>query len=416
MDSWPRIVIHADMDAFYASVEQLDDPSLRGKPVLIGPNSYRGVVLTASYEARPFGVGSAMPVAEARRRCPQAIMIAPRFERYQEISDTVMRIFEDFSPSVEAISLDEAFLEMSGSAHIFGSPHDMGRQIKQAVLDATGLIISVGVSATKYVAKVASAHDKPNGLTVVPPDDAIAWLAPLPIKRLWGVGVKTAPKLLALGLATIGDVAAASPAFLSANLGNSGLHFQELANARDPRRVSRGRSAQSVGSDRTLSKDVTCKEDIVRHLRRSADRIARRLRKKDYLAKGVRVRLKTSNFESLTRQRQLRRSTDTAAIMLDVAIQLLDEFKDPGPFRLVGMAAYDLSWRSEPRQMDLFEDVATHSLETAIDGLIERFGSDVMMRASDLDHAGTVSDNGVNLDFLDTRDGERLTRPGKPED
>jgi len=229
VNRWPRIVVHADMDAFYAAVEQLDNPSLRGKPVLIGPNSYRGVVLTASYEARPFGVGSAMPVAEARRRCPQAIMVAPRFERYQQISEQIMNIFADFSPSVEALSLDEAFLEMTGAEHIFGGPESMGLKIKKAVKEMTHLNISVGVSGTKYVPKVASDHDKPNGLTVVPQAQAVEWLAPLPITRLWGVGKKTAPKLRALGYETIGDIANADERTISLQLGSAGRHFHQLA-------------------------------------------------------------------------------------------------------------------------------------------------------------------------------------------
>ncbi|MCB1692794.1 MAG: DNA polymerase IV, partial [Pseudomonadales bacterium] len=287
MDAWPRIVVHADMDAFYAAVEQLDNPSLRGKPILVGPNSYRGVVLTASYEARKYRVGSAMPVAEARRRCPQAIMVEPRFERYVEISRQVMDIFGDFSPKVEALSLDEAFLEMTGAAHIFGSPIEMGRKIKQAVKSATGLDVSVGISGTKYVAKVASAHEKPDGLTVVPQALAPAWLAPLPVTRLWGVGRKTAPRLLDLGLATIGDVARADPAFLVRHLGGSGRHFFDLANAQDPRDVQRGRASKSIGSDRTLSRDISDPEEILRHLRRSAERIARRVREKGYVARGV---------------------------------------------------------------------------------------------------------------------------------
>ncbi len=325
-ERWPRIVIHADMDAFYAAVEQLDNPALRGKPVLIGPNSYRGVILTASYEARPFGVGSAMPVAEARRRCPQAIMVSPRFERYQEISEQVMNIFADFSPSVEALSLDEAFLDMTGAEHIFGDPATMGRKIKEAVKEVTHLNISVGVSGTKYVAKVASDYDKPNGLTVVPQAGAVDWLAPLPVNRLWGVGKKTASKLKALGFNTIGDIASADIRTLSLQLGTAGHHFFELAHARDPRRVLRGRAARSIGSDRTLGHDVSSTADIEIHLRRSAQRIARRVRQKDYVAKGVRVRLKTNKFEMFSRQRQLKKPIDTAAAFFEVARQLLKEF------------------------------------------------------------------------------------------
>ena len=205
---WPRIIAHADMDAFYAAVEQLDDPSLRGRPLLVGPRSARGVVLTASYEARPYGVGSAMPMAKARRMCPNAVIIPPRFDRYQEVSATIMKVFSDFSPEVEALSLDEAFLDMTGSEQLFGDPQSIGRRLKSAIREATGgLTASVGLSATKYVAKVASACQKPDGLTVVPPEEAKAWLAPLSVSWLWGAGPKTQARLHQLGLHTIGDVA-----------------------------------------------------------------------------------------------------------------------------------------------------------------------------------------------------------------
>ncbi|NKB98993.1 MAG: DNA polymerase IV [Pseudomonadales bacterium] len=412
MDAWPRIVLHADMDAFYAAVEQRENPDLRGKPVLIGPNSHRGVVLTASYEARPYGVGSAMPVAEARRRCPQAVMVPPNFELYQSISQQVMDIFADFSPYVEAISLDEAFIDMTGATHFFGAPAEMGRKIKEAVYDATDLHISVGVSSTKYVAKVASAHDKPNGLTVVPPSHAKDWLAPQPIRRLWGVGKKTGPKLEALGLYTIGDIADAEPEYLSHHLGQSGAHFYNLAHARDPRRVTRGRTAKSIGSDRTLSKDVSHKDDIVRHLHRSAERIARRVRAKGYVANGLRVRLKTTEFEMLTRQRKFSKPADTATEFLKLATTLLDEFDHPGPFRLVGMTAFDLDWQDEANQLDLFETGRDRDLELTLDEVTKKFGSDTVVRARDMTGHGTVSKNGVNLDYLDFVDGERVSSPG----
>lgn len=408
MNDWPRIVVHADMDAFYAAVEQLDNPELRGRPVLVGPKSARGVVLTASYEARPFGVKSAMPVAEARRRCPEAIIVGPRFDRYQEISQRVMDTLADFSPRVEALSLDEAFLDMTGAQRLFGSPSAMGQQIKDAVRQATDLVISVGVAGTKYVAKVASAHDKPDGLTVVPPDRAKAWLAPLPVSRLWGAGKKTVPRLLALGLATIGDVANADARLLG-RLGSAGAHFHALANARDPRPVNRVRAAKSIGSDRTLVADVSRREDIELHLRRAADRIGRRLRAKGTVAFGVRVRLKTSRFEMLSRQVALRRPVDLGADLLSAGLGLLDEFDHPGPFRLVGMAAFDLAQREDARQLDLFEDGAERDLETTIDDLVRRFGRGAVIRARDLGAGRTVAADGLDPDFLDRVDDDDET-------
>jgi DNA polymerase-4 len=412
METWPRVVVHADMDAFYAAVEQRDDPALRGKPLLIGPNSDRGVVLTASYEARPFDVGSAMPMAVARRRCPQAIIVPPRFDRYMAVSREVMDIFASFSPAVEPLSLDEAFLDMTGAGHLFGTPELIGQRIREAVLEATGLAVSVGISGTKYVAKVASAHGKPNGLIVVPPSRAREWLAPLPVDRLWGVGPKTAAKLHALGFRSVGDIARTAEFELCLRLGSAGAHFHRLANAADPRRVSRGRVGKSIGSERTLSRDISQRDDIEMHLRRSAERVARRVRAKNYLAGGVRIRLKTDRFELLTRQARLQHPADTADTFYAVARRLLNALHHPGPFRLVGMAVFDLDWRTREPQGELFTNERPRRLETTIDRLIARFGNGVLIRASDMGEKQTVSDGELNLDYLDYRDGERLSSPG----
>jgi DNA polymerase IV len=398
---WPRIVAHADMDAFYAAIEQLDDPSLRGRPLLVGPPSARGVVLTASYEARPYGVGSAMPMAQARRLCPNAVIIPPRFDRYQEISETIMNVFSDFSPDVEALSLDEAFLDMTGSEQLFGDPESIGRRLKAAICEATGgLTASVGLSATKYVAKVASACQKPDGLTVVPPEEAKAWLAPFPVSRLWGAGPKTQVRLHNLGLQTIGDVANTDPQFLSAKLGSAGLHFHTLAQAEDPRPVIGRRSSKSIGSEHTLDKDVREKADIKFHLRRSADAIGRRLRKKSYVAFGVGVKLKTTDFQIVTRQHRLSEPTDVAERLYSVGVDLLNHVDHPDPFRLVGMVAYDLVGIDDLVQLDLFSTHARRrQLEAAIDELAERFGANVVHRANDLNKPRP----GPTLDFLDDR-------------
>ena len=332
---WPRIVAHADMDAFYAAVEQLDDPTLRGRPLLVGPQSARGVVLTASYEARPYGVGSAMPMAQARRMCPDAVIVPPRFDRYQQVSATIMKVFSDFSPDVEALSLDEAFLDMTGSEQLFGDPQSIGHRLKAAIREATnGLTASVGVSATKYVAKVASASRKPDGLTVVPPEQAKAWLAPLSVSWLWGAGPKTQARLHQLGLHTIGDVASADARLLSAKLGTAGLHFHTLAQAEDPRPVIGRRASKSIGSEHTLEEDVREKAAIKFHLRRSADTIGRRLRKKNYVAFGVGVKLKTADFQIITRQHRLSEPTDFADKLYSVGVTLLDHIEHPRPVPL----------------------------------------------------------------------------------
>jgi len=390
------------MDAFYAAIEQLDDPALRGRPVLVGSPTGRGVVLTASYEARPFGVGSAMAMAKARRLCPQAVIIPPRFDRYQEASRTIMKVFSDFSPDVEALSLDEAFLDMTGSENIFGGPESIGRRIKDAVREATGgLRASVGLSGTKYVAKAASAYRKPDGLTVVPPEEAKAWLAPLPVSWLWGAGPKNQARLHDLGLHTIGNVAAADAKFLYDKLGKAGLHFHTLAQAEDPRPVSGGRQSKSIGSEHTLEEDVRAKSDIERHLHRSADAIGRRLKKKSYVAFGVGIKLKTSDFQILSRQRRLCEPTDVTARLYSVGLDLLSKLQHPGPFRLVGMVAYDLAGIDHVAQLDMFSPLARQRrLEMAIDALATRFGTDVVSRANDFAGKGEVH-FAPTLDFLD---------------
>ncbi len=401
-ESWPRVIAHADMDAFYASIEQLDDPELKGKPLLVGPRSDRGVVLTASYEARPFGVGSAMPMARARKLCPQAVVVPPRFERYKAISKRVMRVFGDFSPAVEALSLDEAFLDMSGAEHIFGDPEAIGSRLKDAIREATGgLTASVGISATKYVAKVASGHDKPDGLTVVAPTEARQWLAPQPVARLWGAGPKTQQRLAELGLGTIGDVAAADPRWLESQLGKAGSHFHQLAHARDPRPVATSRAARSIGSERTLTLDVKSPTEIAFQLRRAADSVGRRLRRHGYVAKGVRVKLKRSDFRLLTRQRRLAEPTDRTEDLYATAIALLPEFGDPGPFRLIGIAAYDLERQVFARQLDLpmGEGSRSRRLDAVLDELDKRFGPGAVHRAGDLIRQSPIGPE-VNLDFL----------------
>ena len=337
--------------------------------------------------------------------CPNAMIIPPRFDRYQEVSATIMRVFADFSPDVEALSLDEAFLDMTGSEQLFGDPESIGRRLKAAIREATGgLTASVGLSATKYVAKVASACRKPDGLTVVRPEEAKAWLAPLPVSWLWGAGPKTQARLHHLGLHTIGDVADADPRFLSLKLGSAGASLPHPGPGRgSPAGHRIGELSKSIGSEHTLDKDVREKADIKFHLRRSADTIGRRLRKKNYVAFGVGVKLKTTEFQILTRQHRLSEPTDVAERLYSVGVDLLDEFNHPGPFRLVGMVAYDLVGINDLVQLDLFGTLARQrQLEVAIDGLAERFGPNVVHRADDLNKPPGAR-LAPTLDFLDDR-------------
>lgn len=385
---WNRTILHADMDAFYASVEQLDNPHLRGKPLLIGVDHPRAVVSTASYEARPFGVGSAMPMVEAKRKCPQAIIVPPRMQRYAEVSERIMAVFHDFSPSVEPLSLDEAFVDLTGAERLLGPPEAVGRRLKAAVKAATGgLNVSVGVSGCKYVAKVASDVQKPDGLTIVPPWEMVAFLAPLPVSRLWGVGAHGQELLRRLDLRTIADVAAADPRWLRERLGNLGSHIYALAHADDPRPVVSDREAKSISSEETVDVNVIGRAQLEPYLLRAADRVGRRLRRAGLCAGGVRIRLKTAKFQNLTRQVALRPQTAASATLYAEGCKLLDHLDIDQPFRLVGLGAYDLRPESAPTQGLLFgepERKKNAQLDRALDSLRSRFGKDAVQRGSDV--------------------------------
>lgn len=381
MARWPRIVLHADMDAFYASVEQRDRPELRGKPVVVGGLGRRGVVSTASYEARPFGVHSAIPMAEARRLCPGAVFLAPDFPRYEAESEKIREVFHRFSPLVEPLSLDEAFLDMTGAEGLFGPPREMGAALQRAVFEATGLTVSVGVAPCKFVAKVASDLRKPSGLTVVPPEEVRRFLAPLEVGRLWGVGPKTRQRLVSLGFRTIGDVAAAPEERLASLLGEAGRHLRRLALGEDPRPVLGEREALSIGAEETFEEDLTGAEALLPSLRKAAERVASHLRREGLVAGGVRVKVKTARFALHTRQALLPRPTDTWEELLAEARRLLGRFDLREPVRLCGMAAYRLEPRRLPRPGSLFEEEERgrrRKAEEVVDTLRERFGRSVI--------------------------------------
>ena len=399
---WPRIILHADMDAFYAAVEQLDRPELQGKALLVGGTGPRGVVSTASYEARPFGVGSAMPMALARRRCPHAIVLAPRFERYRAVSKVVMDTLGTFSPLVEPLSLDEAFIDMTGCETLFGDPRAMGEAVRRAVFEATRLTVSVGASTTKYVAKVASDRRKPDGLTVVAPDEVNAFLHPLPVERLWGVGARTCSRLRARGLDTIGDVAATPLGDLERRFGSLGTHIHALAHGRDNRAVIPERDAKSIGSENTLDTDIVGAAAIRPWLLRAADTVARRLRAEGLTARGVRVKLRTADFRLHTRQALLGAATHATRPIVEAAEGLLHEFDSSMPVRLVGVAAFELrddDTDNDAHQLDLFavsREQHDERLDRTLDVVHKRFGDSAITRARHL-----------------ARDGDRSPRSGR---
>src|SRR2546423_7416352 len=299
-------ILHADLDAFYASVEQRDDPSLRGRPVLVGG----GVVLAASYEARAWGVYSPMGLTQARRLCPDAIIVEPRFSAYSEASKAVFEVFEHTTPLVEGLSIDEAFLDVGGLRRVSGTPVEIAVRLRREVREQVGLAITVGVARTKFLAKVASGVAKPDGLLVVPPDDELGFLHPLPVERLWGVGPVTARKLHDRGIATVGEVAALDASVLVSMLGlASGRHLHALAHNRDPRRVRVGRRRGSIGSQRALGWRPTSINEVDASLVALVDRVTRRMRTAHRVGRTVTLRLRFDDSSHATRSHTLPRAT-----------------------------------------------------------------------------------------------------------
>ena len=343
----PRTILHADLDAFFASVEQLDNPELQGRPVVVGgPPEARGVVAAASYEARRFGVRSAMPMSRALRLCPQAVQVSPRFDRYAEVSRLVMAIFRDVTPLVEPLSLDEAFLDASesaigGAAH--GGPHGLARELKRRVKEETGLTVSIGVGTNKTVAKIASDMGKPDGLVVVAPGQEASFLAPLPVRSLWGVGPRAEEALAEMGIRTIGELARADAAALTARFGVRGQWLHSMANGLDDRPVETEHERKSVGAENTFPHDLSDGPELRQVLSRVAQDVARRLREKGVKARTVVLKLRFSDFRTITRQTSLAEGVDSAHQLTAAAGALLDKAARPGDrFRLLGIHGANL--------------------------------------------------------------------------
>jgi len=335
-----RWILHADLDAFYASVEQLDNPELRGKPVVVGgPPEARAVVTTASYEARVFGVHSAMPMSRALRLCPQAVRVSPRFGRYGEVSREVMAVFRALTPLVEPLSLDEAFLDVTQQAQGGRGAESIARALKDEVRRATGLTLSIGAAANKSVAKIASDIGKPDGLVVVAPGEEAAFLAPLPVRALWGIGPRTDVALAAAGIRTVGDLAAAPPAQLERLLGSRSEFLREMANGIDDRPVETEHERKSVGAETTFARDLADGPDLRAALGELALQVSRRLRGEGVRARTAAIKLRYANFHTITRQVALPAPIDRVGPIMAVASQLLDRVvaDGGGRFRLLGI-------------------------------------------------------------------------------
>jgi DNA polymerase-4 len=384
-------VLHVDMDAFYASVELLSRPMLRGKPVIVGGSGSRGVVLSATYEARAFGVRAAMSMSRAQRMCPDAVVITPDHRRYARVSSGVMEIFRSITSAVEPLSLDEAFLDISGSIRRYGPPIQIAELLRARVFDEQGITCSVGGAPTKFVAKVASAHAKPDGMLMIPAESVVAFLHPLPIGALWGVGPRTEEQLHSLGVRTVADIAHLPRAVLRRALGQAaGDHLGELAWGRDDRDVQSAPRERSVGSEHTFAGDVDDPEVISRYLLKLCDHVAARLRAAGWVGRTVSLKIRFADFTTITRSKTLPEATDVGR---DIYAQAQALYEGLGlqraRLRLVGVRMEKLQpAESAIHQIALDEPAAGwREAETAMDRARARFGDGVVKPASLLDES-----------------------------
>lgn len=388
---WQRVIFHIDMDAFFASVEQRDNPELRGLPVVVGGSSARGVVAAASYEARRFGVHSAMPGFQARKLCPHAVFVTPRMSVYREVSATIMSVFHRYSPLVEPLSVDEAFLDMSGTEGLYGPPEDVALRIKHEVYDAVALTASVGVGSSKLLAKVASSHQKPDGLTIVVPGEERRFLSPLPIGVIPGVGPKLQKQLEAIGVRRVGDVNEGRLAELQRLLGSRAHRFVETCYGRDSREVKPERQRKSMSVERTLTKNITSAGALRRLMRALCDELARDLRRAGLKTRGVRVKIRYADFKTLTREKQLSHAVADSGSLLQAAEELVGRAGQLKPIRLVGVGATTLLGSEDEAQPTLFDDAHEGSgaaaerekLEATIDAIANRFGDLALRRGGE---------------------------------
>ena len=382
-----RWILHVDMDAFYASVEQRDDPSLRGRPVIVGGTGHRGVVAAASYEVRRYGVHSAMPMREALRRCPDAVCVSPRISHYAAESARIFEVFREYTPLVQGLSLDEAFLDVSASLSAFGPAAEIAGEIKQRIRERTGLTASVGAAPNKLVAKIASDLRKPDGLVIVRPGEVQALLDPLPVRKLFGLGEKTAPKVEALGIRTFRDLRLANPDRLRPVFGRYTERVIERAAGIDDRPVEPDLDEKQVSAEETFETDLRDPARLSSEIVRLADKACARLRRRGLAARCVTVKIRRADFTTYTRQRHVEPATQETRVVTAVALELLHEWITAQPrasVRLLGVGVSDLG---DVPQMDLFtapEATRNRELDAAVDRIREKFGSVALKPASAL--------------------------------
>ncbi len=383
-----RAILHVDMDAFYASVEQRDDPSLRGRPVIVGGTGGRGVVAAASYEVRRYGVHSAMPVREALRRCPDAVCVPPRIGHYAAVSKQIFEVFDQFTPLVQGLSLDEAFLDVTASTAALGDAERIAHEIKRRIRERTGLTASVGVAPNKLVAKIASDLRKPDGLVIVRPEEIHAVLDPLPIRRLFGLGAKTAPKVEALGIRTLGELRLASASQLRPVFGRYTERVQQRAAGIDDRPVLPDRDEQQISAEETFETDIADHARLRAEVVRLADKATARLRARELQAGCVTVKIRRRDFVTYTRQRHCSPPTQETRVVTDIATGLLDAWLAQQPraaLRLLGVGVSELASAAQLELFTVAQSARNRGLDAAVDRIRERFGKVALTRASTLD-------------------------------
>jgi DNA polymerase IV len=375
-----RLILHVDMDAFFAAVEQLDNPELRGKPVIVGRDE-RGVVSACSYEARAFGVHSAMPSSRARRLCPQGVFVPVRVRRYAEVSRQVMAVLENFSPLVEQASVDEAYLDVTGQERIFGPPEQLGTALKQAVREASGLTCSVGMAPVKFLAKIASDQNKPDGLFIIRPEEVRAFLHTLPVSKIPGVGKQTVERLTGLAVRTVGDVLRYPQHFWQNRFGKWGELLYDRARGVDPRPVIKDRPAKSEGAENTFASDCDDREELKRWLLDQAERVGRRLRRDGHKGRTVTLKVKFNDFVTITRSKTLPEATNATLLIFETVSALLDAEKLPRKVRLIGLSVSNFSRGT--KQLSLLEGPETardQALDRTLDAIREKFGVASLVR------------------------------------
>ncbi|MFH1351561.1 MAG: DNA polymerase IV [Pseudomonadota bacterium] len=381
-----RIILHIDMDAFYASVEQLDNPSLKGKPVIVGGSSNRGVVSASNYEARKFGVHSAMPIFQAKKRCPHGIFLPVRMARYKAVSQKIMEILEEFTPLIEQVSIDEAYMDISGTEKLFGSPKEIGVRIKNKIREGTSLTCSIGIAPSKFLAKIASELEKPDGLKVISPDDVTGFIEKLPIQKVPGVGEKTVKVLHGLGIFKLGDLGRTPEEYLQKKTGKFGQRLLELSRGIDESEVVPYNEPKSISSEDTLSSDTDDRNLLKKRLMIQSENVGKRLRARRVKASTVILKLKRANFKTITRSITLSKETSSSNLIYEQGIRLLEEVDVSKKVRLIGIGVSHLVREDRrPVQLNLFEksirdEMSWERVEKVIDRIHEKFGRESIKR------------------------------------